>query len=121
MLPENKRHDPRIRKPLIIRFRDPAFPDAGWEVVSSLNISRSGMCFLTMKKYAPGTELGLQLKSAELGKEIELIGRVVRSDSSKKVKIFFETAVNFSDIAPEARELFEKLIVIGLERERSSS
>ncbi len=118
MPPENKRKYQRVRKPLIIRFRDPLSPQGLWEVVSSLNISQIGICFLTMKQYSTGVDLELKMTNAELGREIDFMSRVVRSEPSRKAKVFFETAVTFGELDSQARGLFERIIKVAIDREQ---
>jgi hypothetical protein len=115
-----QRRDPRVRKPLIIRFRDPQ-TDTHWESAQTLNVSRSGLCFYTSKQYQPKAILEIRMSSIILQKEMDYTCLVVRSFPSQKIKIFYETAVTVLDMDDASRSAFEQIIDAALQREQDRS
>lgn len=90
-----QRRDPRVRKPLIIRFRDPQ-TDTHWESAQTLNVSRSGLCFYTSKQYQPKAILEIRMSSIILQKEMDYTCLVVRSFPSQRSKYFMKPQLRFS-------------------------
>lgn len=112
-----QRRDPRVRKPLIIRYRDPVV-DSHWESGQTLNVSRSGLCFYTPKQYPAGAIIEIHMSSMILQKEMDYTCTVVRSIPSPKIKIFFETAVTVQEMGEAERSAFEQIIDAALQREQ---
>ena len=105
---ERRRSD-RIKKNFILTYYNKADPSHKYEITQLKNIGMGGMCFITSKPYAPGTILGIDLKTPYLSDTTHLEGRVL--ESHEKVKnIIYETRVQFLELDREAEFILARLI-----------
>ena len=119
---DHKRVGKRITKPHLIRFKqiDPLPEVDEWEVATSTNISVTGICFNSQKQYPMGATLTLKVSNPLMHMESGYTGIVVRSESSKKLANFYETAVKIEIEGEEERAAFYKEIEMWLAKEGES-
>ncbi|HBG60392.1 MAG: hypothetical protein A2Y03_00395 [Omnitrophica WOR_2 bacterium GWF2_38_59] len=119
---DHKRVGKRITKPHLIRFKqiDPVPEVDGWEVATSTNISVTGICFNSQKQYTVGATLTMKVSNPLMHMESGYVGVVVRSESSRKLANFFETAVKIEIEGEEERAAFYKEIEMWLAKEGES-
>ena len=73
------------------------------------NISLGGMCFVTSRKYAPGTKMAIELKTPYLAGTTSLKGTVLESHE-KAVNILYETRLMFDPLTPQAQVVLNKIV-----------
>ncbi|MBU0468738.1 MAG: hypothetical protein KKD07_06180 [Candidatus Omnitrophica bacterium] len=118
----HKRVGKRITKPHLIRFKqiEPVPEVDEWEVATSTNISVTGICFNSQKRYSVGATLTMKVSNPLMHMESGYVGVVVRSESSRKLANFYETAVKIEIEGEEERAAFYKEIEMWLAKEGES-
>lgn len=118
---ENKRREPRIKQPLVVRFRQlvPETDNPVWDVATALNVSKSGICFNTMRQFLSGAQLEVKISNPLLEKESSYRCKVLRSDPSLKLKMFFQTVLIIEEADEQARQAFHQLIEWHLQSENN--
>ena len=79
------------------------------EITQLRNISTGGMSFVSSRKIAEGSKLGIDLKTPYFGSKTYLEGTVVGCHE-KVGGIIYETRLQFVNLHPDAEFLLKKLI-----------
>jgi c-di-GMP-binding flagellar brake protein YcgR len=106
---EERRQYVRVEKNFILTYFDPGKPRDIHEITQLKNISLGGMCFVTSKKIAPGTVLGIDLNTPYVSDTTYVEGKVLQSHE-KVSGIIYETRFQYADLSPEAEFVLKKLI-----------
>lgn len=114
---QERRQGQRILKNFILSYFDKKYPEDKFEVTQLKNIGKGGMCFVTSKMFAPGTKLGVELRTPYLAGGTYLQGTV--QDSHEKVKdLLYETRLQFENLDSEAELLLTELVKFFVNGER---
>ena len=82
---KNRRKEPRTKLELSACIREPG---SGENVVSTENISRSGLCFRSAKRYSEGTPIDVAVPYEPGGANIFVPARIVHSAELKPGRLF---------------------------------
>jgi len=116
---DNKRRDQRVKLPYVIKFRSvDSQSHKNWDAVNPINMSKSGICFLTVDMFHEGDEMELLVRSPMLQEERVYKCKVLRSIQSESRPMFYETVVTIEDMDDDAREVYEKLLKIFVEKNK---
>ena len=87
-------------------------PGAGknWDAVTPINMSESGICFLTVEEFPAGTGIQLYISNPLGDEELVYDCKVLRCHRSKARSVFFETVVTIEEMSDQARETYTKLL-----------
>ena len=108
---EDKRHHERVKLPLVIKYQNAqAGPGERWNVVNPINMSESGICFLTMEEYAQGAGMKILLTDPVKKTEYILGCSVLRCVKAKDRPMFHETVVIIEDISEETKRMYSHLL-----------
>ena len=114
---QEKRQSQRIRHPFTLKFR--AKGEEGWNGVTPVNMSDSGICLLTTEPYPVGSDMEVYI-SDPLGKESLVYEcKVVRCEASKSRSMFYTTAVQIEKMSDYARLVYRKLLESFRERKKN--
>lgn len=114
-----RRRYKRIKKNFILTYYDKNTPHQKFEITQLKNISLGGICFVTTKKFEPGTAIGIELKTPYLADTTYLEGYVL--ESHEKVKnMIFETRLKFALLNPQAEFLLSKVIEFFMNGEKDN-
>jgi len=117
---KEKRKYRRITKHFVLTYFDVSDPKLRHEASQLKNISLGGMCLITAMPYAPGTKLGIELKTPYLTELTHLEGNVL--ESREKIKdIIYETRIQFSPLSRQADYVLTKIIQHYEEYEKKES
>lgn len=108
---QEKRRHQRVKLPYMMKFRSAA-PGArkNWDAVTPINMSESGICFLTVEEFPAGTDIQFHV-SNPLGDEALVYDcKVLRCKKSRKRSVFFETVVTIENMSDQARKIYAKLL-----------
>jgi len=108
---ENKRRHERIKLPYVIKYQS-VQSESGehWDSVVPVNMSESGICFLTMEKYMAGTGMKLLVTDPIKKNEYMFDCIVLRCVKSKTRPMFHETVVTIEEISDNTRKMFVNLL-----------
>ena len=103
---KEKRKEKRVKMPYIIKYRQlsPPTEETGWDAVSPINISKSGICFYTMKQFQPGITFEMLVTNPVLLEERVHVATVIRS--TLKRGFLYETVVSFEAMDENTRKTF---------------
>ena len=108
---ENKRRHERVKLPYVIKYRSAqSGSDERWDAVTPINMSESGICFLTMEEFAVGSAMKLLMINPELNNEHIVDCEVLRSEKSPARTMFYDTVVTIEHMTEEARDMYVKLL-----------
>ena len=99
----------RIKKHFILSFYDKKAPMIKHEVSQLKNISMGGTCLVTVRSYAPLSQLVMQLKTPYLAGTIQLEGTVLES-REKVPNVLYETRLVFDTLSPQAEFVLNKIV-----------
>ena len=108
---DDKRHHERVKLPFVVKYQlAQAGPGGRWNLVNPINMSESGICFLTMEEYGEG--VGVKVLLTDPVKKMEHIFgcRVLRCVKAKGRPMFHETVVIIEDISDEAKGIYSNLL-----------
>jgi len=108
---QEKRRHQRVKLPYMMKFRS-AKPGASknWDAVAPINMSESGICFLTVEEFPVGDDIQLYVSNPLGGEELVYECKVLRCRRSKARSVFFETVVTIEEMSDQARETYTKLL-----------
>ena len=108
---QEKRRHQRMKLPYMMKFRSTK-PGAGknWDAVTPINMSESGLCFLTVEEFPAGTGIQLYISNPLGDEELVYDCKVLRCHRSKARSVFFETVVTIEEMSDQAREIYAKLL-----------
>ncbi len=72
-------------------------------------MSLGGICFVTSQLYAPGTKLGIELRTPFIVDAIEIQGTVLES-KEKIPGILCETRLKFEELNPDTTSILKKIV-----------
>jgi len=109
---DERRSEPRIKQPFLIHFRqvNPKPLNDHWDIVSSLNISKSGICFNSIKRYEPGVELEVRISNPLTQTKSVFLCSVIRSDDLDPTRKLSKTVIKLEGMSQEAQDAFHKSI-----------
>jgi hypothetical protein len=107
---EKRRHR-RVKLPYMMKFRStrPGAKEA-WDAVTPINMSESGICFLTMEPLPVGSGIQFNITNPLGAEELTYECKVLRSRKSKTRSVFFETVITIERMPDQAREIYTKLL-----------
>ncbi|MBN1870408.1 MAG: PilZ domain-containing protein [Candidatus Omnitrophica bacterium] len=107
---EKRRHQ-RVKLPYTMKFRSNA-PGSKetWDAVTPINMSESGICFLTTEKFPEETEMQLLISTPLENEKLLYDCKVLRCTACKARSIFFETVVTIEHMSDRARTIYAKLL-----------
>jgi len=106
---EERRQYVRVQKNFILTYFDPKEPKEIHEITQLKNISLGGMCFVTSKKLASGTALGINVNTPYVSDTTYVEGTVLQSHE-KVSGIVYETRFQYENLSPDAEFVLNKLI-----------
>jgi len=106
---QEKRRHKRIKKNFILTYFELDHPKRKQEISQLKNIGTGGMCFISVKKFEPGTRLGIELKTPYLSGTTYLEGKVLQSHT-KVANMIYETRLQFDSLEKDAEFLLNELI-----------
>ena len=107
---EKRRHQ-RVKLPYMMKFRS-IKPGAkkNWDAVTPINMSESGICFLTVQEFPVGTDIQFYISNPLGDEELVYDCKVLRCTQSESRSVFFETVVTIEEMSDQAREIYIKLL-----------
>lgn len=114
-----RRKDERICKNFILSYFEKSRPQEKYELTQLKNIGKGGMCFVTSRKFEPGTQINIELHTPYLAETTYLEG-VVRESHEKAKDLLYETRLQFECLDPQAEFLLAKLIEFFLNGEKGT-
>ncbi len=108
---QEKRRHQRVKLPYMMKFRSAA-PGArkNWDAVTPINMSESGICFLTVEEFPPGTDIQFHVSNPLGDEDLVYDCKVLRCKQSKARSVFFETVVTIENMPDQARTIYTKLL-----------
>ncbi|MBF0384657.1 MAG: PilZ domain-containing protein [Candidatus Omnitrophica bacterium] len=110
----------RIKKNYILTYFKKDDPNDIYEITQLKNISLGGMCFVTTKKIAPGTFVGINLQTPYISEVTNVNGKILESHEKAK-NIVYETRLQFEELKPEAEFVLKTLINYFLDGEKEKN
>ena len=108
---EDKRYHERVKLPYVIKYQSAqAGPGERWNLVNPINMSESGVCFLTMEEYREGAGMKILLTDPVKKTEYMFGCSVLRSVKAKSRPMFHETVVIIEEISSEAKAMYSSLL-----------
>lgn len=108
---EDKRHHERVKLPFVIKYqRSQAGPAERWNLVNPINMSESGICFLTMEEYGEGAGMKILLTDPVKKTEYMFGCSVLRCVQAKGRPMFYETVVIIESISDQAKSMYSNLL-----------
>ena len=105
----DRRRHRRIKKNFILSYFEKTNPQEKFELTQLKDIGKGGLRFITTRKFAPGTLLGIELKTPYISETTYLEGEVL--DCIEKVKnMIYETRLQFTLLNTQAEFILNKLI-----------
>ncbi len=108
MSPDEQRQAPRIMRGFLIRYRSVEGGGTGWLVSPLLDLSKTGVRFLSEHPFHVNTSLTIQLVLPMSQEPVALVGHVVRT--AQKRLGMTELGVTFDQIEPSAQEQIEAAV-----------
>ena len=116
---QERRKSKRIQKHFILSYFEKDFSQRRYELTQLKNIGHGGMCFVTSRKFEPGTKIGIELKTPYLAEATHLEASVL--ESHEKIRsMIYETRVKFESLDAEGEFILAKLIEFFVNGENSS-
>ncbi len=107
---EQRRHE-RVKIPYVLKFcRREAGAPTNWDAVKPINVSESGICFLTTDRFTSGTEMHLLVTNPMLAEERVYDCKVLRSGKPQDHSRFYETVVTIENMDDDARRAYLKML-----------
>ena len=108
---QEKRRHQRVKLPYMMKFRSAA-PGANknWDAVTPINMSESGICFLTVEEFPEGSGIQLHVSNPLGDEDLMYDCKVLRCKKSRNRSVFYETVVTIENMSDEAREIYAKLL-----------
>ena len=107
---EKRRHK-RVRLPYVLKFRSLASnAPKNWDAVNPVNMSESGICFLTMEQFIPNTEMFLLVTNPALAEERIYDCKVLRSEKFQNHSPLYETAVTIENMDDDAKKAYQEIL-----------
>ena len=108
---QEKRRHQRVKLPYMMKFRS-AQPGArkDWDAVTPINMSESGICFLTVEEFPVGTDIQFHVSNPLGDEDLMYDCKVLRCHRSTARSVFFETVVTIENMSDQAREIYMKLL-----------
>ena len=107
---EERRRTIRVKATLFLQYSLGSEGNSRWDITTVKDISETGLCILTGKKFEPEETITLRLKIPSRPFEmIEVTGRVVESSETGKTLAYI-TRIEFKDLNDEAKSLFHEYV-----------
>lgn len=106
-LGSNKRKHARVKLPYVIKYRT---SEKDWDAANPIDMSESGICFLTAQSFAPETPMQLRVRNPILQEEHIYECKVLRSTQLIDRPMFYETVLVIENLTDEARGAYIKLL-----------
>ena len=108
---QEKRRHRRVKLPYMMKFRSAkSGASKNWDAVTPINMSESGICFLTVEEFPVGTDLQVHVSNPLGDEELVYDCKVLRCRQSVSRSVFFETVVTIENMSDQAREIYMKLL-----------
>jgi len=108
---ENKRRHERVKLPYILKFRSgQSKSHQHWDAVTPINMSKSGICFITMEAFQAGATMELLVTNPILKEERVYECKVLRSTQLPLRPMFYETIVTIEKMSDDSKETYFKLL-----------
>jgi hypothetical protein len=108
---EEKRRHQRVKLPYVLKFRSLASnAPKNWDAVNPIDMSESGVCFLTVEQFIPGTDMFLLVANPTLGEERVYDCKVLRSEQAPDRSRFYKTVVTIENLDEETRKAYRKML-----------
>ena len=105
--PDRRKHV-RIHKNFIMSYHDKNNPQIKYDISQLYNISKGGMCFIATHKFAPLTELAIELRTPYLADAVHFEGSVIES-KDKIPNMLYEIRMVFKNLSPITEGILEKI------------
>ena len=106
---EERRNYTRVERSFIVSYFDKNDPQTKHNISQIKNMSLGGICFVTSQLYAPGTKLGIELRTPFIVDAIEIQGTVLES-KEKIPGILCETRLKFEELNPDTTSILKKIV-----------
>jgi len=107
---EERRKSVRVKSTLFLQYALDVEGNKRWDITTVKDISETGLCILTGKKFEPEEAITLRLKIPSRPFEtIEVSGRVVGS-SDAGTGVTYVTRIEFKDLNDETKSLFHEYV-----------
>ena len=108
---QEKRRHQRVKLPYMMKFRSvQPGTNKNWDAVTPVNMSESGICFLTMEEFAVGTDIEFYVSNPLSDEKLVYECKVLRCKKAKARSVLFETVVTIENMSEEAKEVYTKLL-----------
>ena len=107
---EKRRHE-RVRLPYVLKFRSLASnASKNWDAVNPIDMSESGVCFLTAEQFVPGTDMFLLVNNPTLAQEKVYDCKVLRSEQAPGRGRFYKTVVTIENMDDDSHKAYQKML-----------
>jgi hypothetical protein len=108
---EDHRRHKRVKLHYTVKYRSTQSGLAeNWDAVTPVNMSESGICFLTMEEYVIGSGMKLLVKDPVNNEEHIFDCEVLRSQKSPVRPMFYNTVVTIEHMPGPARDMYIKML-----------